>query len=509
MYFWLNINALRLLKSNIDSLLAAFIGMGLLLLLTKHGGLGISPDSIYYMSAADNFLAGKGFYQFDEKPFVMFPVFYPIVLSSVKWIAGNSFLNAAPFLNAILFGLTIFLSGAMLEKTNHVRWLKWLVLSIIALSPGLLEIYTMLWSETLFITEVLLFIWFCKMYFESYSIQHLLFIAIVAAIVAETRLAGVSVIATGGILILLSRDIAWSKKIAHAFIYGTLSISLFVINLIRNYNLTQTLTGNRQKGTTPFLENLKYYGLVLSDWMPFSTWTSKFPELVGFLFLIIIGCIFIYRLLRGIEHNSYEKIAATFTLMYSSFMLIVATISRFETINNRLLAPFYIPCLFTISFYLVSTLRLNLSQKVRTILIAVLIIIGGATIVQYAKTDYATFKQNNEGGIGGYSDDDWRLKSGLLAHLKINSALFTMGKTVYSNAPHAVYLNTQQHVQILPERKYAHLVASFNEMPSQLLIWFNNEDNPEVLTLEEVQKTKNLQIISKFNDGLIFLCTSK
>lgn len=500
---------MRLLKSNIDSLLAALMGVVLVLLLSRHGGLGISPDSIYYMSAADSFLAGRGFYQFDDKPFVMFPLFYPIILAVIKWIVGNAFLQMAPLLNAILFGITIFLSGAMLEKTNHVRWLKWIVLSMIVLSPGLLEIYTMLWSETLFITEIIIFIWFCKLYFESNSIKHLLLVAIIAAIVAETRLAGVSVIATGGILILLSRDVSWGKKIVHAIIYGIIAISLFVINLTRNYILTQTLTGNRQKGTTPFLENLKYYGLVLSDWMPFSSWTNAYPILLGFLCLLIIGCIFIYRLLRGIEHNSYEKIAATFTLMYSAFMLVVATISRFETINNRLLAPFYIPCLFTISFYLVSTLRLQLSNKVRWILLAVFILIGGATIIQYGKADYATLKQNNEGGIGGYSDDDWRITSGLLAYLRTNPSILKSGKTVYSNAAHAVYLNTKQHIQILPERKYLDLVATFNKMPSQLLIWFNNEDNPEVLSLQEIQKTKNLQIISNFNDGLIFLCTSK
>ena len=222
-----------------------------------------------------------------------------------------------------------------------------MVLLIILLSPSLLEIYSMLWSETLFITEIIIFIWVCKLYFETYQLKHLILLAFVAAIATETRLAGVSVIATGGILLIINHDLQWSKKIKHALIYSITSVSLFIINLIRNAILSQTLTGNRQKGVTPFLENLKYYGYVLSDWLPFSAFTSTFPIMFGFIFLILIGGVFVYRLLHKIEHNSYEKIAATFTLMYSLFMLIVATISRFETINNRLLSPFFIPCVFT------------------------------------------------------------------------------------------------------------------------------------------------------------------
>ena len=508
MYFWLNIIALSFIKSNIDSLIAALLGMVIVIGLTQHSGLGISPDSIYYISAADSFLAGKGFYQFDEKPFVMFPVFYPFVLSGLKWMFGN-FLQVAPFFNAVLFGGTIFFSGAMLEKTNHVKWVKWIVLLLIVTSPSLLEIYTMLWSETLFITEIVIFIWLSKLYFETYQIKHLLIISVLSAIVADTRLAGVSVIATGGLLILMSHDLNWSKKIKHAFIYGFISISLFVLNLIRNATLSQTLTGNRQKGVTPFVENLKYYGLVISDWLPFSRWTSSFPELLGFLFLLIIGGVIVYRFLRRIEHNSYEKIAATFTLMYSAFMLIVATISRFETINNRLLSPFYIPFLFTISFYIVSLLKLSISNTVKLVLKIAIVLLSFVSIYKYANIGLATLKENNEGGIGGYTDDDWRVSSGLLNYLKSDATLFTKKEVIYSNAAHAVYLYTQQHVQILPERKYPQLVNEFNEKPSPILIWFSNEGNPEVLTLEEVQKTKNLQIISKFNDGVIYQCTSK
>jgi hypothetical protein len=500
---------LSLFKSNKDSLLAAFIGGLLVILLSNHSGLGISPDSIYYLSTADSFIAGKGFYQFDGKPFVMFPVGYPFLLSLIKLIFGSSFLKVVPFFNAILFGLTIYISGVILEKTNHSKWVKWVVLCVVALSPSLLEIYTMLWSETLFITEIVLFIYFGKVYFEKFDFKYLIIMAVISAIAADTRLAGVAVIATGGLLILMSGELKWGRKFQHAFVYGAISISLFVINIVRNTLLTQTLTGNRQKGITPFLENLKYYGLVLTNWFPFSKWITAYPTMVAFLFLSIVIVVFLIRFIHSKEQHHYEKIAVSFTLIYSIFMLTVATISRFETINNRLLAPFYIPCVLTLSFYVASIFKIIKTGIYKIILTGVVIIIVTASIFQYSQLDRAAYLENKEGGIGGYSDDDWFISSGLLNYLNAHPSFFNTDKPIYSNAAHAVYFKTNQSAQILPERKYAHLVTAFKNTPAQILIWFNNEDNPEVMTMQEVAAVKNLQIIGKFNDGVIYLCTSK
>ena len=498
-----------MLRPNIDALIAAFVGGLLVILLTKHSGLGISPDSIYYLSTADSIITGKGFYQFDGMPFVMFPVGYPILLSLIKVIVGASFLKIIPFFNAFLFGLTIFIAGIILEKTNHSKWLKWVVLFVIVLSPSLLEVYTMLWSETLFITEIVLFIYFGNVYFEKYTYKSLINIALISAIAADTRLAGVALIATGGLLILMSRELKWGKKFQHAFIYGAISISFFVINLIRNAFLTQTLTGNRQKGVTPFFENLKYYGLVITNWLPFSKWVSVLPTIIAFLFLSILIVVFLFRFLKSKEQHHYEKIAVAFTLIYSLFMLTVATVSRFEAINNRLLAPFYIPCVLTISFYIASIFKIVKTGFLKVVLNCLSVLIVTTLLFQYSETDKASYLENIEGGIGGYSDDDWFISSGLLNYLNTNPAFFKVDKPIYSNAAHAVYFKTKQNVQILPERKYEHLVADFNNMSTQLLIWFDNEDNPEVLTMQEVAATKNLQIIGKFNDGVIYLCTSK
>ncbi len=500
---------MNLIKSNIDSLMAALLGAVIIIGLTLHSGLGISPDSIYYMSAADNFIAGKGFYQFDAKPFVMFPVFYPVAIAMVKFITGALFIKWAPVFNALLFGLAIFIAGLILQKSNINKFIKWAALLLLITSPSLLEDFTMLWSETLFISEIVLFFYVSSFYFEKNKVGALIAMALLAAIIADTRLAGVTIIATGGLLILLEHKIIRRKKIIHFLMFGFISISLFVINLIRNALVSSTLTGNRQKGVTPLLENLKYYGLVLSDWFSITKWLQISTVVMAIVFLVFIVMLFLLLVWKSKKQHYFEKVSLVFAFIYSIFMLAVATISRFETMNNRLLSPLFIPIVFVFVFFIMNVLE-GLKNKWYKIAFSFFIIfIFIFTATHYFKYTLATYQENKQGGIGGYSDDDWLITSGLLNYLQNTPAFFKSNKVIFSNAAHAIYFKTGQQSQILPERKYLSLVHEFNKMPSQILVWFNNEDNPEVLTLAEVSESKNLQIIGKFNDGVIYLCTSK
>ena len=492
-------------KKNIDSLLAAAIGAVLVLLFTHHAGIGISPDSIVYTSAARALNEGKGFTQFDNTPLIIFPVFYPFFLGTIQFITRVDVVQLAPYLNAFIFSTVIFISGCMLEIVNHTKWLKWIILSLIAFSPGLLEIYFMLWSETLFILEILIFVWLCKKYFSDYSLKHLLLLGLTAAIACDTRYAGVSVVATGGILLLVDHDRKWKQKIIHCLIYGSIAISFLTTNLIRNHLATKTLTGERQIGITPLIKNIEYYGTVLSDWLPFSTLMHRFPITVGLTFFIAVFLIFIYRTIKKIEHNSFEKIAATFTLMYSIFMITTATLSRYEPINSRLLSPFYISCLFTVSFYTVHYIQYIKKLKLKIAASLIVSVLGLVILYQYINNDKETFNDVNENGIGGYSEDEW-MKAPLVKFIEKDSSVFETGLPVYSNSSHGVYFFTRRNLPTFPERVHVKDVARFYSYPKSILIWFNNEGNDDILNLKEVSAQKKVTVLHHFADGDIFLC---
>src|SRR3978361_2267375 len=135
---------------NLDSLIAAILGYYAIYLYTKYSGVGLSPDSIMYASTATNIQAHGSLLTFNQTPLVFFPVFYPFFLSIVQFISGINPIAAGPVLNECLFAAVIFTSGWIMSQfVVHSRIYKWLILAAIILSPGLLEIYSYLWSETL------------------------------------------------------------------------------------------------------------------------------------------------------------------------------------------------------------------------------------------------------------------------------------------------------------------------------------------------------------------------
>jgi hypothetical protein len=276
---------------NLDSLIAALVGFYIIYLFTKYSGVGISPDSIMYASTATNMQAHGSLMTFNKTPLVFFPVFYPFFLSVIQFIFRVDPISAGAMINASLFAAVIFTSGWIMEKfSTHSRIYKWLILIAIISSPGLLEIYTFLWSETLFILEVLIFIIAYSHYLQTHSVKSLLLVALICAISCITRYAGVTIIGAGGLMLLLDNQLPIRKKIGHILLFGFISISLLVGNLILNRLSTGLSTGTREPSITPFAGNLYYFGTVICDWGSLNKSTYPYaPWITSIILLALIG----------------------------------------------------------------------------------------------------------------------------------------------------------------------------------------------------------------------------
>ncbi|NIP42487.1 MAG: hypothetical protein GWO30_06835 [Gammaproteobacteria bacterium] len=65
----------------------AILGAALIIYPTYHYGIGLSPDSVGYISTARSLISGKGFFQYDGQPFFLQPPLYPIILAPILEIA--------------------------------------------------------------------------------------------------------------------------------------------------------------------------------------------------------------------------------------------------------------------------------------------------------------------------------------------------------------------------------------------------------------------------------------
>lgn len=488
---------------NLDSFIAAVLGfIAIYYVYTSYSGIGISPDSIMYASTAHNIYEHGSLLTFNGGPLVFFPVFYPFFLSVILFITRVDTVTAAPVINGLLFAGVIFFSGYIISKfKSHSYIYKWLILLAIVMSPGLLEIYTYLWSETLFILEVMVFVWAYWRYMQKHSMLSLVLLGILVSISCITRYAGVTLIMTGGLLMLLDKELTLAKKIKHILIFGFISISLLVANLIKNRLSSGLSTGTREPSITPLSKNLYYFGTVMCDWMGLpQTFYPYAIAIACFLLLFLVGLL-VWKGIKG-RMNTGETIIIMFAAVYGIFIPVLATFSRFEPLNSRLLSPMFICLLIGITSWVPDVIK-HYKFKRQLIYAIPFVLLMLSFLYATGATDYQRWYDENDYGVPGYTDDDWNT-SEFIQFLKTHKHLFKPGVPIYTDADEAVYFFTGESSTLLPHRYFTNTVKQFYGIKHYYLIWFDALNNKELIGLQDIQEHENLKLLYHLKDGNIY-----
>jgi hypothetical protein len=479
----------------------------LMYVFTMQHGIGISPDSIFYSSTAENLYNGNGFVSFTQKPLVDYPLFYPLFLSAVMFITKHTILQFAPLLNSFLFALVVCITGWIIEKfTDSSKPYKWIVLSILVFSPSLIEIYSMLWSETVFILLSLLFFIAARNYYHHHSVSRLFILSFITAIAFVTRYAGITFVGAGGLLILFNIKSGLPKKIYHLFLFVITAISLATLNLMRNAVITGTAAGKRQAGITPLLKNLNYFGSVMCDWLSILREHYTLAIIIGIIILLVFGILFFVLHFSSSYYHSYEKIITAFFLVYTGFILVSSTLSRYEIINNRLLAPAFIPFIL-ISGFIIHTLFKKIQVRWGQ---AIGIIAIGVFFLAFQYHQYIFDKQYYrdivEDGIPGYTEGFWK-SAPIVQLIQKDTLLQKHANRFFSNRNHAVYFFTGKKTETVPEKVHYREVKNFYTKTDFYIIWFLEDDNPDLLSIQEIKQHKKMDTVTAVKDGIIFHCT--
>jgi len=490
------------LRKNGDSLIAAAAGFCLIIFLTRHGGIGISPDAVSYMSAAENLYHHRGLKDFSQLTMVDFPAGYPIFLQCIMLLTGATPLLYGPWLNAFLFALVIYTCGSMMNCFSYSnRWYKAALLSCIVLSPSLQEIYSMLWSETLFIVLLLLLMAVLHYYYRSRSLPLLLALGLLSGLACVTRYAGIAFVITIGFLLLVSPGRPLRKKLLHFFVFVSVSALLPAINLLHNARVSGTLTGYREEAIRGIGDNLSDTGWVFCNWLPF---LKQFPAIAPVLALLLIaafGCRWLWRLLRNRQFDSYENIATGFFLSYTLFMILSASLSRYQPLDNRLLCPVFIPLLWSIGGWLMEAIQAARRRRKLWIALALLLLV----CFQYGQIteDKETWTDIRYAGIPGYTEDQWR-HSPIVRYIQQNKALFRPGFGIYSNANDAVWFFTGMKAELLPHNDFPNDVKQFFDEKHCYVVWFDDGYNPDLAGLDFITRVKKMKLLVRLPDGAIY-----
>jgi hypothetical protein len=469
--------------------------------LTRFGGIGISPDSVGYSVAAINLKEKGALIDFNGLALVDFPAGYPLFLSATYFITGVSPILLAPFINAFLYVGVIVMSGCIMQFFQNVtRWYRMAILLLLASSPCLWEVYGMIWSETLFLFLILLFMLAWKNYAIQKTLTSLFLFAIVAAYAFVTRFAGITLIATGIALILFDGSLLWLKKIKDLSLFFLISISLVLINLIRNHYASGTLSGVREKALRTVGDNLLDIGAVLGGWFPFIGEHSLIGSIVFCLLVAFAAFQIFYRILQQQFYSRSETVIYGYFLVYSVFIVAISSISRFEDLSSRLLSPMYIPMLWVATSWIP-----NFIQKRTKTLRMVLLCVVAFLLIAFFKNQYKQNAGNWEGiayaGIPGYSEKQWKESPTILY---INTHKDLMKGAIYSDAYDGLYYLTGVKSAPLPHKEIEKEKNKFLDNASLIVIWFNDGVNTDLIDLDYINTHKKLKATKTFEDGAVY-----
>ena len=494
-------------SKNLDSVLAALLGFIIIQYFSKHSGIGVSPDSVTYISASRHLIQGKGFISFDNLPVVDFPFGYPFFLSILSFVTRLDPLQFGAVLNGILFASLLYVSGsAMNGFTNTSVWYKRILLICILLSPALQEVYSLLWSETVFILLTLFFIISISNYLRHLTLRWLLISIIICSIACLTRYAGLFMIMTGLCLIFFNGSLSWRRRIIHCFLFGSLSCSWLLLNMIRNYSATGLAMGLRPKNHVGMLKIFEYFGGVFCDWIL----ADRIPYLAIALALVVFA-VFIFTIVFSSSvrksGNGFEYVAALTGLMYSVFMIITSSLTRYDQFTNRLLSPMFIPLIWSVSWWIPGFVSKK-SQYLKWIFgLSFFTVVVLFVRVEYL-ADYEYYDGVKDAGVPGYREDPF-VQSEIVQFLEKNKTAFDPHYPIYSNAGDAVYFVTGMPALQLPFLDYPDKVAKYyigynNHMP-EYLVWFQDLDNPDMPKLDSILKNKKLALLKQLTDGAVYI----
>ncbi|MBU0468563.1 MAG: glycosyltransferase family 39 protein [Candidatus Omnitrophica bacterium] len=487
--------------------LLSICGILLVLLLTP-SGLNLSNDSVSYIGTSKNILAGKGIIIANKSnelvPLPYFPPLVPITFS-LFGLLNNDLLYVARILNAFCFGSTIFLVGFIVNKFSNSKILSLLASLFILLSLHLVRIHTWLWSEPLFYVFMTSSFLSLAIYYDEKSLKAFYISAICASLAFSIRYAGIMVVISNCLAIMLISTKKPSQRFKQSFIYGLIGVT-FTFTWVVFSRYFQTMhSGKTLIVNSSYLFNFKNGLSVISEWfLPGRISFPIFGTILFLLFLIIFFKQIYFNFKSPHKTNFITMISGLYIISYVSFLLII------DLYTLIIFDPRIVSSLFIASIIFIFTIKSTNSQplfKPNSILIYIVLVIlvsHPIRILRHVKSS----QNKNISVLNKYKNNHKVLKE---LNLLPNNAL------IYTNIPGLFKLFTSTTVKQIPSKAMTIYAADNKKITSEtdeflssiisknvFIVYFEDNEFKETMYSEEyLRKHLNIDFIKSF-EGVSF-----
>ena len=360
----------------------------ILVVISTRSGMGISWDSTDYMAVGRSMASGIGTLDVVGLPMTVRPPGISSLICLGDWVG---LMPSASFvlINTVSAGVSTFFAMLILKKANIRTPVAISTLAIIAFSPSLLNMYSMAWSEPVFIALVMVALWialsprslsvhlilgvlFASMFFVRYVGPFYSFPIAVVAVFFQSRKSGL---------------------VKSTFLIG----AIYFVSLIpqylwlqRNETIDGTLTGARQGAGGSYFEPIKTMLGTFGSWIvghdPLdgnggiylnSNDYSTIMKVAGYLFGSLLVLIVLF--LAKSDKRNQTAAHVCFGLFFVSLFYMIFSVVRFVhleigPLDNRMMSGIYIPLMLVLGIGLDSILRNNFLKQISVLAFAAVFI---------------------------------------------------------------------------------------------------------------------------------------
>ncbi len=505
-------------------ILIGVIAASVVLIFTPYGA-GVTDDSVFYLSGAQSVLE-RGDLSWsvggeEREPLTHFPPLYPLVLAGNGWL-GLDIMHDAGLLGAILFGCCVAAIGWVVYRHSSSVGASLSAAILALVSPIMLGIYTMVWSEVLFLLLLVLTIACLAEAILGRGFRAVIVAGILAGLACLTRYAGVSLIAAGIVGLLFLKRGNWRGRIIVSLTFTVIASLPLLGWFLRNAVIVGAVA-NRVIGYHPITTtNLYTAAYTISVWLLPGMYAFR----IRVAFVLFLGLLAGGYLLRNtlISSRSRDRIPAQLSnrlritwllvfieILYVAVLVLSLTFVDASTrLNARILSPAYLIVLLLL--FLVCDFRW-LSLRARRFAATLAVGLWLIAVVFYVMQSYPDLERMRVEGRG-FSGRGWVQSETVQAVRELEQ-----GGTLYSTEGLALQYLTGRAAYWVPEKirtlegmldvNYESNMVLMRERlkrPGSALILFNSSfvaTRPELPSKEEI--IEGLELLVEASDGAIYV----
>ncbi len=491
------------------------VGVGYLLAVTHPYWMNLNSDAIHYLTAASNLLEWGTLRTYTGAPLVSYAPLLSVVYAGIGSL-GIDLRTAAVVTNVVAYIVLISVVARWLTHAQVAPTVANAALLAVSFAAPATAYHIAPISEPLYFALSVSALYSGWVFVNSGSRLAFAVAIVLAGASALTRWIGVTVVMSIGLFLLWHSSVPLRKRVFTAGFFTGVSLLPFALWVLRNYLLSGTFFGMRERSDYPLRE------MVFDTLYSIGSWFIPFQfkgrtTLFALLTLALVFCILILlRKLRSLwDKPKYFMTAACvlYVLIYSTVLVLSASSAKFEELGSRMWSPVFVPAALVIACLLEILPKDGILQRIFRAIVALLWM---GCLVTGVVSKYNQIVQTFADGPGRFNLREWRHNATFrwvrefqpngLVFSNFPEPLFWYTGVVGYYTPHHGPMRVASETHPRNGRQFLATVKEHLARGEPVyVIWLDNAQRSGFLWgLEELHDLVDMDVVKKLPDGTVF-----